>query len=162
MLPQKSRYRPPLPETASLPWVEKYRPKKTSDLISQDNIRETIQSFIQNDSVPNLLFYGPPGTGKTSLALAIAAQIYATEKNEPSKTAKVGDDVVMSVEPGHAFPVHKEQDNSRAATKEPSMENVFSRNNKQNILELNASDERGIEVVRERIVNFASTKKSAR
>jgi len=166
MLPQKQSYRPPLPEGASLPWVEKYRPKQAADLISQIEIRKTIQAFITHNAVPNLLFYGPPGTGKTSLALALAAQIYNTNTANAANTgSKNNEDVQMiTEESGNAFSneIAGNAANAKGANQPSNSENIFSRNNKQNVLELNASDERGIEVVRERIVNFASTKKSAR
>ena len=59
------------------PWVEKYRPKKLSELTSDNSaINFTLQQFIKNDSMPHLLFYGPPGTGKTSTILALARQLY--------------------------------------------------------------------------------------
>ena len=59
-----------------LPWVEKYRPKELSDLISHEEIIQTIQKFIDQQQLPHLLFYGPPGTGKTSTILAVAQQLY--------------------------------------------------------------------------------------
>lgn len=94
----------------SLPWVEKYRPKNLEELISQDNIIETLKKFMKNDQLPHLLFYGPPGTGKTSTILAAAKQLYS-----PSEFSAM-------------------------------------------VLELNASDDRGIGVVRDQILSFASTK----
>ncbi|KAL0078998.1 DNA replication factor [Phycomyces blakesleeanus] len=93
----------------NLPWVEKYRPKSLSDLVSHEDITSTIETFIDANRLPHLLFYGPPGTGKTSTILACARKLY-------------GDHY------------------------------------KSMILELNASDDRGIEVVREQIKNFASTR----
>ena len=61
-----------------LPWVEKYRPKELSDLISHEEIVQTIQKFIDQQQLPHLLFYGPPGTGKTSTILAVAQQLYGS------------------------------------------------------------------------------------
>jgi DNA polymerase III delta prime subunit len=54
-------------------WVEKYRPKKLSDLISSE---ENLNFFreIKNDT-PHLLFFGPAGTGKTTLAKIIVNDI---------------------------------------------------------------------------------------
>ncbi|PVU96685.1 hypothetical protein BB559_002303 [Furculomyces boomerangus] len=92
----------------ALMWVEKYRPEKLEDLVSQNNIVETIQKYIEQGSLPHLLFYGPPGTGKTSTILAIAKQLYG-------------------------------------------------KHTRNMVQELNASDDRGIDVVREQIKNFAST-----
>uniref|UniRef100_A0A5S6QMG0 AAA domain-containing protein n=1 Tax=Trichuris muris TaxID=70415 RepID=A0A5S6QMG0_TRIMR len=94
----------------SLPWVEKYRPAKLEDLISQKDIADTLNSFMKEDVLPHLLFYGPPGTGKTTTILACAKQLY-----DPKQFSSM-------------------------------------------VLELNASDDRGIGVVREQILTFASTK----
>jgi len=87
-----------------------YRPNALDELISHEDIINTIRTFIKNDKLPHLLFYGPPGTGKTSTILACAKEIY------PAK--------------------------------------LFS----SMVLELNASDERGIGIVRGQILNFASTR----
>jgi len=61
---------------ANLPWIEKYRPKHLDELISHDDIIQTLEKFVSNGKLPHLLFYGPPGTGKTSSILAIAKQLY--------------------------------------------------------------------------------------
>lgn len=97
-------------ESCNLPWVEKYRPQHLSDLISHEEIINTIDRFIKEGSLPHLLFYGPPGTGKTSTILACARQLYKPREYQ-------------------------------------SM-----------VLELNASDDRGIGTVRNQIHNFASTR----
>lgn len=95
---------------SNLPWVEKYRPSKLDELVAHEQIVKTLTKFIENRTLPHLLFYGPPGTGKTTTVLAAARQMYS-----PTKMASM-------------------------------------------VLELNASDERGIDVVRNTIVNFAQTK----
>jgi replication factor C small subunit len=87
-------------------WIEKYRPQTLDDVYGQDDIVERLQSYIEQDDLPHLLFAGPAGVGKTTCATAIAREVY-------------GDDW------------------------------------RGNFLELNASDERGIDVVRDRIKNFA-------
>lgn len=94
---------------ASLPWIEKYRPKTMDDMIDHDEKINTLKNLIQKNELPHLLFYGPPGTGKTSLILAVAREMYGSE-----------------------FKMH--------------------------ILELNASDDRGIDIVRNKIPNFVKTK----
>ena len=87
-------------------WVEKYRPERLEDVVGHPDITERLQSYVDRDDLPHLLFAGPAGTGKTASAVSIAKEIY-------------GDDW------------------------------------QENFLELNASDQRGIDVVRDRIKNFA-------
>lgn len=43
------------------PWVEKYRPNDLNELISHNDIINTINKLIDNNRLPHLLFYGPPG-----------------------------------------------------------------------------------------------------
>ncbi|KRX06747.1 P-loop containing nucleoside triphosphate hydrolase [Pseudocohnilembus persalinus] len=92
-----------------LPWVEKYRPQKITDISFQDDITSSLRGILETGSMPHLLLHGPPGTGKTSSILALAKQLYGPD---------------------------------------------FYR---KRILELNASDDRGIQVVREKIKKFAQT-----
>uniref|UniRef100_A0A1I7TPP6 Activator 1 subunit 5 n=1 Tax=Caenorhabditis tropicalis TaxID=1561998 RepID=A0A1I7TPP6_9PELO len=95
---------------SNLPWVEKYRPEKFNELVAHEQVVKTLTRFIDNGSLPHLLFYGPPGTGKTTTVLAAARKMYP-----PAKLASM-------------------------------------------VLELNASDDRGIDVVRNAIVTFAQTR----
>lgn len=50
-------------------WTEKYRPKTVNDYVFvDDRQRQQVQSWIQEQSIPHLLFSGAPGVGKTTLA----------------------------------------------------------------------------------------------
>ncbi|GAB6943634.1 replication factor C small subunit [Vulcanisaeta sp. JCM 14467] len=89
-------------------WVEKYRPARIDDIIDQDHVKARVKEMLANGNIPHLLFFGPPGTGKTTMALAIAHELY-----------------------GDAW--------------------------RENTLELNASDERGIAMIREKVKEFAKT-----
>lgn len=64
-----------LPIISNEPWTEKYRPHTFSEVISQQNIVQTLDKFVVADNVPHLLLYGPPGTGKTTTALALARKL---------------------------------------------------------------------------------------
>ena len=88
-------------------WVEKYRPKKMTELVNQKQVVGSINSMLKNQSeLPHLLFSGSAGVGKTTAALCLSSEIL--------------------------------REHWRTYT-----------------LELNASDERGINMVRERVKKFS-------
>ena len=106
-------------------WVEKYRPKKVSEIVQQNEIKLLLEQAIKKKNLTHMLFYGPPGTGKTSTALALAKQLYYLPR-------KKGEDKWK----------HYERNDK-----------LF----KERVIELNASDESGIKVVRDKIKNFANS-----
>ena len=69
-------------ENISLPWVEKYRPKNTSSILLNKNLRNKINTILNNESVGNLILTGEPGTGKTSTILCIINQLYNDVEKE--------------------------------------------------------------------------------
>ncbi len=96
----------------ALMWVEKYRPKTLDDVVGLKDITESLKAFMKKPkTMPHLMLAGIPGTGKTTIALAIAHELYGA--------------------------------NWRNFT-----------------LELNASDERGIDTVRDRIKDFSRYSRS--
>jgi replication factor C small subunit len=96
----------------ALMWVEKYRPKTLDEVVGLKDIVESLKAFMKKPkTMPHLMLAGVPGTGKTTIALAIAHELYGA--------------------------------NWRNFT-----------------LELNASDERGIDTVRDRIKDFSRYSRS--
>ena len=88
-------------------WVEKYRPKKISEIVNQKEIMGSLGALLKNQSeIPHLLFSGSAGVGKTSTAICISRDILGKHWQDYS-------------------------------------------------LELNASDERGIGMVREKVKKFS-------
>lgn len=91
------------------PWVEKYRPQTLDEVVGQEHILQRLKQYVNEKSMPNLMFTGPAGVGKTTTAIALAKAML-----------------------GEYW--------------------------KQNFLELNASDARGIDTVRKDIKNFCRLK----
>ena len=50
----------------NIPWIEKYRPQKFSNIVLEPLNKRILGNIIKNNYFPNLLLYGPPGTGKTT------------------------------------------------------------------------------------------------
>jgi replication factor C small subunit len=52
-------------------WVERYRSQTLENYVGNENIKSTIEKYLQQNDIQNFLFYGPAGTGKTTLAKLI-------------------------------------------------------------------------------------------
>ena len=83
--------------------VEKYRSKTLDSYVGNEHIKKTIEQYLGQNDIQNLIFYGPAGTGKTTLAKLIVNNLDC------------------------------------------------------DYLYINASDERGIETIRDKVSGFAST-----
>lgn len=60
----------------TLPWVEKYRPKKIKDLLAGPIIISEINTILKNKDIPHMILTGSPGIGKTTTLLCLARELY--------------------------------------------------------------------------------------
>jgi replication factor C subunit 2/4 len=94
---------------ASLPWIEKYRPKTINDIILDECLKNKLVNLMNINMLPNIIISGSSGTGKTSTIYCIAKQILGSMYSEA-------------------------------------------------LLELNASDNRGLEIINNTIIHFCKKK----
>jgi replication factor C small subunit len=62
-------------------WVEEFRPKNLEEMVLSEINRETFQKYIEDESIPNLMFGGPPGSGKTTIARILIDHIIKNESD---------------------------------------------------------------------------------
>lgn len=57
-------------------WTEKYRPETLQDYVFRDDSqRSQVQQWVDDQSIPHLLFSGAPGVGKTTLAKILIREL---------------------------------------------------------------------------------------
>jgi replication factor C small subunit len=56
-------------------YVERFRPTTLETYVGNENIKDTIQNYLDQGDIQNFIFYGPAGTGKTTLAKIIVKNL---------------------------------------------------------------------------------------
>lgn len=56
-------------------YVERFRPTTLEHFVGNQHVKDTIQRFLNQNDIPNMLFYAPAGTGKTTLAKIIVKNL---------------------------------------------------------------------------------------
>ena len=56
-------------------WVEKYRPRKLTEYVGNEHLKQKVSDYLKSGDVPHLLFFGKAGTGKTTLPKLIVNSI---------------------------------------------------------------------------------------
>lgn len=130
----------------SLPWLEKYRPKTLDDVVGNEKTIAALKALAADGRMPHLILCGPPGSGKTTAIRCLAHHLLGhDEKDAPT-----------------ASHTHPQASSGAAATSRALFlaENEADEHRyySNNVLELNASDERGVGVVRDAITHFAAKK----
>lgn len=101
----------------SIPWVEKYRPKKWNQLLLSDDNQSFFKTILETGYFPHCMFIGSPGSGKTSTVYQLLERYH--ELYPPSS--------------------------------------CFKTLLKTRCMHFNASDDRGIDVIRNQIAIFMSS-----
>ena len=94
-----------------IPWVEKYRPKNSKEILLEPFIKQKIEKILENKSIPNMIITGEPGTGKTSTILFLAKQIYGTLYDENVLELNASDDRGLSIINNTIYPFCKKKSN---------------------------------------------------
>jgi len=56
-------------------WCEKYRPQTVAETILPERYKKSIQDYIDQKNIPNLILAGRPGCGKTTVARAMLEEL---------------------------------------------------------------------------------------
>ena len=59
-------------------WVEEYRPRDIESCVLPKSLKKSLQSFVDKETLPNLILSGASGVGKTTAARAMLEQIGST------------------------------------------------------------------------------------
>lgn len=92
-----------------IPWIEKYRPRNSDEILLEPFIKQKIEKIIENKSIPNMIITGEPGTGKTSTILFLAKQIYGDQYMDNVLELNASDDRGLSIINNTIYPFCKKK-----------------------------------------------------
>jgi replication factor C subunit 2/4 len=92
-----------------LPWIEKYRPKNSDEILLEPFIKQKINKMLSSKSIPNLIITGDPGTGKTSTILFLAKEIYNDKYGDNVLELNASDDRGLSIINNTIYPFCKKK-----------------------------------------------------
>ena len=113
------------PVNIKIPWVEKYRPKNSTEILLEPFIKQKIEKILEIKSIPNMIITGEPGTGKTSTILFLAKQIYGDKYSDNVLELNASDDRGLSIINNTIYPFCKKKtgcinNNDKKSTKYPN------------------------------------------
>lgn len=109
------------------------RPKKVDDVVEQKEVVAVLKDSLSGADLPNLLLYGPPGK-------------YLLKQTQSNRTYELN--CIL-------------EGTGKTSTILAAARQLFGDIYKERILELNASDQRGIDVIRHKVKNFAQLSASS-
>ena len=62
-------------QTENTLWCERYRPSTMDEFVGNEHIKDNVNSLINDQDIPHLMFAGKAGTGKTTLAKLLIKNI---------------------------------------------------------------------------------------
>jgi len=95
-----------------LPWVEKYRPTNSDDILLDPFIKEKINKMVETKTIPTMIITGEPGTGKTSTILFLAKTLYGDSYNDSVLELNASDDRGLSIINNTIYPFCKKHVNN--------------------------------------------------
>ena len=81
-----------------LPWIEKHRPTKVSQILLNDYVRNEITKIINEKENLNIIITGKPGIGKTSTIKCLANELYGKYYDQYVLELNASDDRGIKIE----------------------------------------------------------------